>query len=48
MDACLAAVAIMGGMRLATLEKDFRSFEAEGLGLPVLSPGGQEFRPGVW
>jgi len=38
MDAYLAAFAITGGMRLATLDKDFRKFEAKGLDLLVLSP----------
>lgn len=38
MDAYLAAFAISGGMRLATLDKDFRNFEAKDLDLLVLSP----------
>jgi uncharacterized protein len=38
MDAYLAAFAITGGMRLATLDKDFRHFEANGLDLIVLCP----------
>lgn len=38
MDAYLAAFAITGGMRLATLDKDFRDFEAKGLDLLILSP----------
>ena len=37
MDAYLAAFAITGGMRLVTLDKDFRNFEPQGLDLLLLS-----------
>ncbi len=36
MDAYLAAFAITGGMRLVTLDKDFRNFESQGLDLLLL------------
>jgi len=36
--AYLAAFAITSGMRLATLDKDFRNFEAKGLDVLILSP----------
>ncbi|MCU0982595.1 MAG: PIN domain-containing protein [Pirellulaceae bacterium] len=38
MDAYLAAFAISGGMRLVTLDKDFRNFESMGLDWLLLSP----------
>jgi toxin-antitoxin system PIN domain toxin len=38
MDAWLAAFAITGGMRLVTLDRDFRNWEAEGLDLLLLEP----------
>ena len=37
MDAYLAAFAITGGLRMVTLDKDFRNFEAHGLDLLLLS-----------
>jgi toxin-antitoxin system PIN domain toxin len=37
MDAYLAAFAIAGGMRMVTLDKDFRNFESHGLDLLLLS-----------
>lgn len=37
MDAYLAAFAITGGLRLVTLDKDFRAFEPSGLELLLLS-----------
>jgi toxin-antitoxin system PIN domain toxin len=37
MDAYLAAFAITGGLRMVTLDKDFRSFESHGLDLLLLS-----------
>jgi hypothetical protein len=37
MDAYLAAFAIAGGMRIVTLDKDFRNFESQGLNLLLLS-----------
>ena len=39
MDAYLAAFAISGGLRMATLEHDFRNFVAHGLELNLLSSG---------
>lgn len=36
MDAYLAAFAIAGGFRLATLDRDFKNFEARGLDLHLL------------
>lgn len=36
MDAYLAAFAITGGMRLVTLDKDFRNYESAGLDLLLL------------
>jgi toxin-antitoxin system PIN domain toxin len=38
MDAYLAAFAIAGGMRLVTLDKDFRTFESMGLDVLLLLP----------
>jgi toxin-antitoxin system PIN domain toxin len=38
MDAYLAAFAIAGGLRLTTLDQDFRKFEADGLDLLLLPP----------
>lgn len=38
MDAYLAAFAIAAGMRLVTLDKDFRNFEPAGLDLLLLKP----------
>jgi toxin-antitoxin system PIN domain toxin len=38
MDAYLAAFAISGGMRLVTLDRDFRNFESMGLDLLLLAP----------
>ena len=38
MDAYLAAFAITGEMRLVTLDRGFRSFEAKGLDLCLLNP----------
>jgi predicted nucleic acid-binding protein len=37
-DAYLAAFAIAGGMRLVTLDGDFRNFESMGLDLLLLAP----------
>ena len=37
MDAYLAAFAITGGLRMVTLDKDFRIFEPQGLDLLLLS-----------
>ena len=37
MDAYLAAFAITGGLRMVTLDKDFRNFESLGLDLLLLS-----------
>jgi toxin-antitoxin system PIN domain toxin len=37
MDAYLAAFAITGGLRMVTLDKDFRNFEPHGLDLLLLS-----------
>ncbi len=37
MDAYLAAFAIAGGLQLVTLDKDFKSYEAQGLDLLLLS-----------
>jgi len=37
MDAYLAAFAITGGLRMVTLDKDFRNFESHGLDLLLLS-----------
>ncbi len=37
MDAYLAAFAIASGMRFVTMDKDFRSFERDGLDLHLLS-----------
>ena len=37
MDAYLAAFAIAGGLRMVTLDKDFRNFESHGLDLLLLS-----------
>jgi toxin-antitoxin system PIN domain toxin len=39
MDAYLAAFAISGGMRLVTLDKDFRNYEPMGLDLLLLAHG---------
>jgi toxin-antitoxin system PIN domain toxin len=41
MDAYLAAFAIAGNLRLATLDSDFRAYETEGLELRLLSPPGR-------
>ena len=38
MDAYLAAFAITGGLRLITLDGDFRQFVANGLGLDLIRP----------
>ena len=38
MDAYLAAFAIAGGLRLATLDRGFKQFEPHGLDLLLLSP----------
>ena len=38
MDAYLAAFAITGGLRLITLDGDFRRFVANGLGLDLVRP----------
>jgi toxin-antitoxin system PIN domain toxin len=38
MDAYLAAFAIIGGLRLISLDHDFKSFEAQGLALVLLNP----------
>ena len=38
MDAYLAAFAITGGLRLITLDGDFRRFVANGLGLDLIRP----------
>lgn len=38
MDAYLAAFAIAGGLRLATLDRDFEKFERDGLDLLCLMP----------
>lgn len=38
MDAYLAAFAITGGLRMVTLDKDFRNFESHGLDLLLLTP----------
>ena len=38
MDAYLAAFAIIGGLRLVSLDHDFKSFEAQGLALVRLNP----------
>ena len=38
MDAYLAAFAIQGGLRMVTLDKDFKNFVAQGLDLELLSP----------
>ena len=37
MDAYLAAFAITGGLRMVTLDRDFRNFESHGLDLLLLS-----------
>jgi predicted nucleic acid-binding protein len=37
MDAYLAAFAIAGGLRMVSLDKDFRNFESHGLDLLLLS-----------
>lgn len=37
MDAYLAAFAIAGGLRLATLDRDFKQFEKRGLALDLLA-----------
>ena len=37
MDAYLAAFAITGGLRLVTLDRDFRNFVVQGLDLELLS-----------
>jgi predicted nucleic acid-binding protein len=36
MDAYLAAFAITGGLRLVTLDKDFRNYESTGVDLLLL------------
>lgn len=38
MDAYLAAFAIQSGLRIVTLDKDFKNFELQGLDLLLLSP----------
>ena len=38
MDAYLAAFAITGGLRLVTLDRDFRTFVPQGLDLVMLNP----------
>jgi uncharacterized protein len=38
MDAYLAAFAIVGGLRLVTLDSDFKNYEAQGLKVSLLSP----------
>ena len=38
MDAYLAAFAIAGGLRLVTLDSDFKNYEAQGLKLTLLAP----------
>jgi predicted nucleic acid-binding protein len=38
MDAYLAAVAIAGGWRLISFDRDFRSFQPQGLDLWLLPP----------
>ena len=38
MDAYLAAFAIAAGLRLVTLDGDFKNFEAQGLNLTLLAP----------
>jgi toxin-antitoxin system PIN domain toxin len=38
MDAYLAAFAITGGLRMVSLDRDFRTFEAHGLDLILLKP----------
>lgn len=38
MDAYLAAFAIQSGLRLVTLDKDFKNFVAQGLDVELLSP----------
>ena len=38
MDAYLAAFAIRGGLRLVSLDHDFKSFKAQGLDLVLLNP----------
>ncbi len=38
MDAYLAAFAISGGLRLVTLDHDFKSYETQGLDLLLLNP----------
>ncbi|MCX6904868.1 MAG: PIN domain-containing protein [Verrucomicrobia bacterium] len=38
MDAYLAAFAIIGGLRMVSLDHDFKSFEAQGLDLVLLNP----------
>ena len=37
MDAYLAAFAIAGGLRLVTLDSDFKNFESQGLKLTLLA-----------
>lgn len=38
MDAYLAAFAIAGGLRLVTLDRDFKNFVPQGLDLELLNP----------
>ena len=38
MDAYLAAFAMAGGLRLATLDHDFKNFKAEGIDILLLNP----------
>lgn len=38
MDAYLAAFAIAGGLRMVTLDRDFRNFAPQGLDLALLNP----------
>ena len=38
MDAYLAAFAMAGGLRLLTLDRDFKNFVPQGLDLTLLSP----------
>jgi predicted nucleic acid-binding protein len=38
MDAYLAAFAIQSGLRIVTLDKDFKNLELQGLDLLLLSP----------
>lgn len=38
MDAYLAALAIAGGLRLVTLDRDFKNFVPQGLNLALLNP----------